>query len=368
MKSALVISGMMFVVSLATAPGVDAEGRSGARAAAPAQPRAVAVQRSEPRGLPSRAIGDADRGGARSAAREERAQGRSAPRESAPPASAPRSAPAPAPAAPPPARASAPASAAPASSGSDTRARSAPREDSGGGRAQAAPRGERRAPVSGREQPASAGSTGRGERHATPDGNSGIAPATAVARADRPSNGRYPVGEAARRTHPPYGGGSGGHYGHPAWYYRPSAFYGYGALGLGYFYYDPFWGGYSGYGYYPYGGYYPYYGGGYYGGGYYGGGYYGGGYGGGYGSGSASGYYGTGHLKLKVKPRDAEVYVDGYYAGLVDDFDGMFQKLELEAGPHRIEVRKAGFSTMTFEVRVLTDDGVTLRGELNELP
>ena len=155
--------------------------------------------------------------------------------------------------------------------------------------------------------------------------------------------------------------------------YRPSAFYGYGALGLGYFYYDPFWGGYSGYGYYPYGGYSPYYGGGYYGGGYYGGGYYGGGYygggyGGGYGSGSASGYYGTGHLKLKVKPRDAEVYVDGYYAGLVDDFDGMFQKLELEAGPHRIEVRKAGFSTMTFEVRVLTDDSVTLRGELNELP
>ena len=56
-------------------------------------------------------------------------------------------------------------------------------------------------------------------------------------------------------------------YGRPAWYYRPSAFYGYGALGLGYFYYDPFWGGYSGYGYAPYGGYYggPYYGGGYYG-------------------------------------------------------------------------------------------------------
>jgi hypothetical protein len=151
-------------------------------------------------------------------------------------------------------------------------------------------------------------------------------------------------------------------------YYRPSAFYGYGALGLGYFYYDPFfWGGYPGYGYYPYG----YYGGPYYGGGgYYGGGYYGGGYGGGYGysSGSGSGYYGTGHLRLKVKPRDAEVYVDGYYAGLVDDFDGMFQKLELEAGPHRIEVRKAGFSTMTFEVRVPADESVTYRGELNELP
>jgi hypothetical protein len=226
------------------------------------------------------------------------------------------------------------------------RGRSAPRDNSGGGRTQAAP---------------------RGERHATRnDGNSGSAPAAAP-RADRPSDGRYPVGQAAIRTRPPYGGGGGGYYGRPAWYYRPSAFYGYGALGLGYFYYDPFWGGYTGYGYSPYGGYYgggPYYGGG----GYYGGGYYGGGYGGGYDSGTGSGYYGTGNLKLKVKPRDAEVYVDGYYAGLVDDFDGMFQKLELEAGPHRIEVRKAGYSTMTFEVRVPIEESVTYRGELKQLP
>ena len=358
MKSALVITGM-FVASLATAAGVHAEGRSGSRAAAPAQPRAVAVQRSAPRAMPSLAFAGADRGGARTGAGEERAQGRSMPRESAPPARA--TAPAPAPT--------------PAPSGSSVneeraRERSAPRDNSGGGRAQAAPRGERRAPDSGRGQPSSAGSAApRGERHATrADGNSGSTPAAAP-RADRPSDGRYPVGQATARTRPPYGGG---YYGRPAWYYRPSAFYGYGALGLGYFYYDPFWGGYSGYGYAPYGGYYggPYYGGGYYGGGggYYGGGYYGGGYGGGYSSGSESGYYGTGSLKLKVKPRDAEVYVDGYYAGLVDDFDGMFQKLELEAGPHRIEVRKAGFSTMTFEVRVPADESVTYRGELNTLP
>ena len=142
------------------------------------------------------------------------------------------------------------------------RGRSAPRDNSGGGRTQAAPRGERRAPDSGREQPASAGSAGRrGERHATRD--DGTAPASAQQsvvdqnarqpRADRPSDGRYPVGQAARRTRPPYGGG--GYYRSPAWYYRPSAFYGYGALGLGYFYYDPFWGGYTGYGYSPYGGY-----------------------------------------------------------------------------------------------------------------
>jgi len=190
-----------------------------------------------------------------------------------------------------------------------------------------------------------------------------------VPRASRPADGRYPVGQAATRTGPVYGGG--GYHNH-SYYYRP-LYYGYGAaLGLGYFYYDPFWAGYGGYGYAPYGAYGGYYGGGYYGGaGYYGnGGYYGGGGGGYYGTGgyyggSSGGYYGTGHVRLKVKPRDAEVYVDGYYAGLVDDFDGTFQKLELESGPHRVEVRKPGFATMTFDVKVPNDETVTYRGEMN---
>jgi hypothetical protein len=31
-------------------------------------------------------------------------------------------------------------------------------------------------------------------------------------------------------------------------------------------------------------------------------------------------------------PRDAEVYVDGYYAGTVDDFDGTFQRLHIDTG------------------------------------
>ena len=88
--------------------------------------------------------------------------------------------------------------------------------------------------------------------------------------------------------------------------------------GLGYFY-DPF--GY-GYGYPGYG-----YGGGYYG---YGGSYGGGGYYGGSGSYSSS-YRETGGLKLKIKPSNAQVYVDGYLVGDVDSFDGAFQKLTIEA-------------------------------------
>jgi hypothetical protein len=58
------------------------------------------------------------------------------------------------------------------------------------------------------------------------------------------------------------------------------------------------------------------------------------------------------------------VYVDGYFVGLVDDYDGTFQRLELDAGPHRVELRKAGFPSMTIEVRILEGETVTYRGEL----
>jgi hypothetical protein len=67
---------------------------------------------------------------------------------------------------------------------------------------------------------------------------------------------------------------------------------------------------------------------------------------------------------LLIKPRDAQVFVDGYYVGVVDEFDGTFQKLTLDEGPHRVEVRKDGFQTLAFDVRVTWDHTIKLRGEL----
>jgi hypothetical protein len=76
--------------------------------------------------------------------------------------------------------------------------------------------------------------------------------------------------------------------------------------------------------YYPYGGFYPWYGYGYYRPwGFYPHGFY--------------GYYDdSASLRIQATPREAEVYVDGYYAGIVDDYDGMFQRLRLAPGPHDI--------------------------------
>jgi hypothetical protein len=153
------------------------------------------------------------------------------------------------------------------------------------------------------------------------------------ATARRTRDGGEVVGTAVRRPSVPDGGGSviivpGGGYGFYPW--------GYGGLGFG------------GY----YGGYYdPWYGGG-----------------GGY-----STYYSgqstdDGALRLKVKPREASVYVDGYYAGVVDDFDGVFQRLHLSSGPHRIEIRQPNHDSLSFDVRIEPDQTVTYRGELTKAP
>jgi hypothetical protein len=75
-----------------------------------------------------------------------------------------------------------------------------------------------------------------------------------------------------------------------------------------------------------------------------------------------------GALRLKVKPVEAAVYVDGYYVGVIDDFDGIFQRLRIEAGPHRIEIRSPQYETLTVDVRIEPDQTMTYRGQLLKQP
>jgi hypothetical protein len=126
--------------------------------------------------------------------------------------------------------------------------------------------------------------------------------------------------------------------------------------GLGYAYYDPFWYGGVGYGYPYYGGY----------GGY--GGYYGGGGGGYYSSGGYSNTYrDAGSLRLKIKPREGQVFVDGYFVGEVDSFDGTFQKLTLDGGGHRVEIKAEGYEPLQFEVLITPGETVTYKGEMKPI-
>jgi hypothetical protein len=73
-------------------------------------------------------------------------------------------------------------------------------------------------------------------------------------------------------------------------------------------------------------------------------------------------YYGD--VRLLVQPRNAEVYVDGYYAGVVDDFDGTFQRLTIESGPHRIELSAQGAEPRVFDVYVDPSRTVDIHADL----
>lgn len=124
------------------------------------------------------------------------------------------------------------------------------------------------------------------------------------------------------------------------YYYYPRHHYpyGYGAFGLGYFYYDPYtWypRSYSSHGYSSYGG-------------------------------SYYGRYGwdVGELRLDVSPRHAQVFVDGAYAGIVDDFDGAFQALKLEPGTYRLRIVAPGYETLEFDVRITPRQKTRYRGDL----
>jgi hypothetical protein len=57
-------------------------------------------------------------------------------------------------------------------------------------------------------------------------------------------------------------------------------------------------------------------------------------------------YDDTANIRVEVKPRDAAVYVDGYYAGIVDDFDGFFQRLPVPPGRHDITLYLEGYRTV----------------------
>ena len=116
-----------------------------------------------------------------------------------------------------------------------------------------------------------------------------------------------------------------------------------------YYFADPFWYGY-GYGYpwfgyqYPFGPYGPY----------------------GYGPYRYS-YDPGSAVRLEVEPKDAEVYVDGYYAGIVDDFDGVFQRLRLPPGQHDLTLYREGLRTVHQTMYLTVDSTFKVKYKMEPL-
>lgn len=108
-----------------------------------------------------------------------------------------------------------------------------------------------------------------------------------------------------------------------------------GGFGYGYrpFFYDPFWGPYPYYGY----GAYP------------------------------IGIRSAGEVRVLATPKQAEVFVDGFYAGVVDDFDGTFQRLHMTPGGHAITLHLEGYRTVTQNIYVAPDDTFKLQVAMDKL-
>jgi hypothetical protein len=75
-------------------------------------------------------------------------------------------------------------------------------------------------------------------------------------------------------------------------------------------------------------------------------------------------YYGryyddTGSARLQVSPRNAQVYVDGYFVGVVDNFDGSLQRLNVDAGEHELQFHLEGYRS--FSMKVLFVRGRTVK-------
>jgi len=75
---------------------------------------------------------------------------------------------------------------------------------------------------------------------------------------------------------------------------------------------------------------------------------------------------GSGALRILVDPAAARVFVDGDYAGTVDDFDGMFQRLRVAPGRHEIVLELEGYQTVRFRVLVAPDQTIKLRYKMVE--
>ncbi|MEO5741400.1 MAG: hypothetical protein ABIS29_12475 [Vicinamibacterales bacterium] len=75
-----------------------------------------------------------------------------------------------------------------------------------------------------------------------------------------------------------------------------------------------------------------------------------------------------GRLILHVQPAGAQVFADGYYVGVPEDFSAERGGGLLEAGPHRIDVNATGFEPLTLDLRVSAGQPVTIRAALKPLP
>ena len=75
-----------------------------------------------------------------------------------------------------------------------------------------------------------------------------------------------------------------------------------------------------------------------------------------------------GRLVLSVEPASAQVFADGYYIGVSDDFSPTHGGGLVEAGVHRIDISAPGYESAAVDLRVTPGQLVTYRATLKAFP
>lgn len=74
-----------------------------------------------------------------------------------------------------------------------------------------------------------------------------------------------------------------------------------------------------------------------------------------------------GGLTIETLPDVAQVYVDGFYVGLAQEFGLRGRALDLTAGAHRVELRAPGYETLSFNVLIAPNETLRYRGDMQAL-
>jgi hypothetical protein len=74
-----------------------------------------------------------------------------------------------------------------------------------------------------------------------------------------------------------------------------------------------------------------------------------------------------GGVSFDITPESAQVYVDGVFAGLVDDFNDASAPLLLAPGSHYVEIRLAGYRSASFDVTIAAGEVTPYQGTLERL-
>ena len=74
-----------------------------------------------------------------------------------------------------------------------------------------------------------------------------------------------------------------------------------------------------------------------------------------------------GWLRFETVPGTAQVYIDGAYVGVVDDFGVSGRTVDLAPGRHHVELRATDYATQSFDVTITANQITRYRGDLQHV-